>query len=153
MRSGSSSSSGSRSAEPTWPRVASTSGPPTRARLSRVERPTARTARLFPVSPPMALDVQTGDGLDGGAARGIEVTRVDQVVGQRSALVARPGGEGREQRPLVDQAVLQGEQTEEEIAIGIDGGHGMGLPNALERGPRGAGLRRRCPPPRPRTGW
>ena len=69
------------------------------------------------------LDMQAGDGLDGGAARGIEVAEVDKVVGQGSALVASPGGEGREQRPLVDQSVLQGQQTEEKVAIGIDGGH------------------------------
>ena len=74
------------------------------------------------------LEVEAGDGLDGGAARGIEVAEVDKVVGQGSALVASPGGECREQRPLVDQAVLQGEQTEEEVAIGIDGGHGDGSP-------------------------
>ena len=62
------------------------------------------------------LDVQVGDGLDGGAARGIEVAEVDEVVGQGSVLVASPGGEGREQRPLVDQAVLEGQQAEEQVA-------------------------------------
>ena len=49
------------------------------------------------------------------------------MVGQGSALVARPGGERREQRPLVDQAVLQGQQAEEQVAIAIDGGHDTGL--------------------------
>src|ERR1700733_2087897 len=66
------------------------------------------------------LDMQAGHGLDDGAARGIEVFEVDEVVRQGSALVASPGGERREQRPLVDQAVLQGEHTEEQIAIVFD---------------------------------
>ena len=106
---------------------------------SRVERPTARTARLFPVSPPERLDMQTGDGLDGGAARGIEVAELDEVVGQGSALVASPGGECRKQRPLVDQAVLEGQQAEEQIALGIDDGHATDLPDA-RRGSRAPGL-------------
>jgi hypothetical protein len=67
------------------------------------------------------LDVQTGDGLDSGAARSIEISKVDEVVGQGSPLVASPGGESCKERSLVDQAVLQGEQTKEETAIAIDG--------------------------------
>ncbi len=74
--------------------------------------------------------MQAGDCLDDGAARGVEVAEVDEVVGQGPALVASPGGEGRKQCPLVDQADLQGEQTKEEVALGINGGHGTGLPNA-----------------------
>jgi len=62
------------------------------------------------------LNMHTGDGLDGGPARGVEVPEIDEVVGQRPALVSRPGGEGREQRPLVDQAVLQGQQAKEQVA-------------------------------------
>jgi hypothetical protein len=42
------------------------------------------------------LDMQTGDGLDDGAARGVKVAELDKVVGQSLALVARPGGECRE---------------------------------------------------------
>ena len=73
--------------------------------------------------------MQAGDGLDGGPARRIQVSERDEVVGQGSGLVARPGGEGGEQRVLADQAVLKGQQAEKEIAIGIEGGHGMRLPN------------------------
>ena len=69
------------------------------------------------------LDMKAGDGLDDLAARGIEVAEVDEMVAQRPALVPSPGGEGRKQRPLVDQAVLQCKQTDEKIAIGVDGGH------------------------------
>jgi hypothetical protein len=90
------------------------------------------------------LHMQGGDGLDDSPARAIEVSELDEVIGQRSALVASPGGECREQRPLANQAVLQGKQTEEEIAIGIDRGHGTGLLRA--RCPQAPGLRRRRPP-------
>ena len=92
------------------------------------------------------LKMHTGDGFDSGPARGVEVAEVDEVVGQGSAFVACPGGEGREQRALVDEAGLEGEQSEEEIAISIDGGHNVGLPIA-QRGPRARGLRRRGPHP------
>jgi len=44
------------------------------------------------------------------------VPELDEVVGQGSALVAHPCGKCREQRPLVDQAVLQGQQAEEQVA-------------------------------------
>jgi hypothetical protein len=50
------------------------------------------------------------------------------VVSQRPALLKRPGSERRKQRPLIDQAVLQGEQTEKEIAFSIHYGHAMSLP-------------------------
>ncbi len=93
------------------------------------------------------LDMQAGDGIDGGATRGIEVSEVDEVVGQRPALVASPGGEGRKQRPLVDQADLQGQQTEEEVAFGIHGGHGMRLSKARQDS-RAPGHRPRRPPSR-----
>ena len=53
--------------------------------------------------------------------------------------------------PLVDQAVLQGEQTEEKIPIGIHGGHDGGLPDA-RLVPRVPGLRCWCPPDGPRIG-
>jgi hypothetical protein len=35
---------------------------------------------------------------------------MDEVVGQGPALIASSGSERREQRPLVDQAVLQGDR-------------------------------------------
>src|SRR5262249_52458862 len=39
-----------------------------------------------------------------------------------------PGPEGGDELALVDQADLQGEQAEEQVAVGGDGGHGAGLP-------------------------
>ena len=56
-----------------------------------------------------SLNMQTDDGLDDGPPWCIEVPKLDKVVGQGTALVAGPGGECREQHPLVDQAVLQGQ--------------------------------------------
>ena len=56
---------------------------------------------------------------------GVEVAAVDEVVGQRPALVAGPGVEGGDELALVDQAVLEGEQAEEQVARWVArGGHG-----------------------------
>ncbi len=65
------------------------------------------------------LKMHQDDGLDGGSPRGIEAAEVDEMVGQGPALVARPGGECRKQPPLVDQAVLEGEQAEEQVTRGV----------------------------------
>ena len=84
--------------------------------------------------------MQGGDGLDGGAARGIEVAEVNEVVRQGSGLVAGPGGKGREQRALVDQAVLEGQQAEEQVAGRVARwGHG-----GASRSIRGGTVPRRC---------
>ncbi len=56
-------------------------------------------------------------------------------------------GRGRESRPeggdelvLVDQAVLQREQAEEQVAVGGNGGHGVVLPERRQAfGPRRRG--------------
>ena len=45
-------------------------------------------------------------------ARGVKVSECDEMISEGSALVASPGGEHRDQRPLVDQAVLEGQQAE-----------------------------------------
>jgi hypothetical protein len=62
----------------------------------------------------------SGKGRRGGAA-------TDEVVGQGATLVERPGLEGGDELALVNQAVLQGQQAEEEVAVGGEGGHGVGL--------------------------
>ena len=88
------------------------------------------------------LDMQPGDGLDGGPARGIEVPEVDEVVGQRSGPVARPGGEGGEERPLVDQAVLEGKQAEEQVTRRVGRFRHRGASQSIRGGavPRQCGL-------------
>ena len=74
------------------------------------------------------LQVQPDHGLDAGALVGVEVAAGGEVLGQGPGLVAGPGLEGGDELALVDQAVLQGEQAEEQVAVGGDGGHGAGLP-------------------------
>ena len=80
-------------------------------------------ARLCSASPPCFFEVQRDQGLDDGALVGVEVAAGDEVVGQGPGLVAGPGLEGGDELALVDQAVLEGEQAEEEVAVG-GGGHG-----------------------------
>src|SRR5262245_25360805 len=46
------------------------------------------------------------------------------MVGQGTGLVERPRLEGGHELALVDQAVLQREQAEEQVAVSGDGGHG-----------------------------
>ena len=62
------------------------------------------------------LDMEAGDGFYHGATRGIDMAEFDKVVGQWAALVPSPGRESRKESALVDQPVLQGQQTEEQIA-------------------------------------
>ena len=57
-------------------------------------------------------------GLDGGSLGGIEVPQRDQVIGEGSRLVAGPDVERGDELRLLDQAGLQGEQAEEEVAVG-----------------------------------
>jgi hypothetical protein len=42
------------------------------------------------------LNMKPGDGLNSGAAWGIQVAKFDKVLGHGSALVSSPSGEGRE---------------------------------------------------------
>ena len=76
-------------------------------------------------------EVPCDEGLDRGAVVGVEVAPGDEVVGQRPGLVAGPGLEGGDELALVDQAVLQREQAEEEVARGIESG---GMMVGSERG-------------------
>ena len=73
------------------------------------------------------LEVPCHQGLDGGPVVGVEVAAGDEVVGQGAGLVEGPGLEGGDELALVDQAVLQRQQAEEQVAVGGDGGHGAGL--------------------------
>ena len=122
-----SSSSVEPGAEKTCPSVASTSGPPAAHETFASGTSDGKDGKALLEVAAKGLEMHTGDGLDRGAARGIEVPERDEMVGQRSALVASPGGECREQRPLVDQAVLEGQQAEEQVARGVGRlGHGGG---------------------------
>jgi hypothetical protein len=74
--------------------------------------------------------VQADHGLDAGALFGVEVVAVGQLVGQRPRAVAGPGAEGDDELVLVYQADLQGEQAEEQVAVGGEGGNGLSLREA-----------------------
>jgi hypothetical protein len=87
------------------------------------------------------LQVQPDHGLDAGALVVVEVAAGGEVLGQRPGLVAGPGLEGGHELDLVDQAVLERQQAEEQVAIG---GDGTGLPGSW-RGPCVVGPRRREP--------
>ncbi len=73
------------------------------------------------------LQVQTDHGLDAGALVRVEVAAGGEMVGQRPVLVERPGLEGSDELDLANQAVLQGQQAEEQVTFGGDGGHEAGL--------------------------
>jgi hypothetical protein len=72
-------------------------------------------------------DVDRGQRLDRRSLGRIEVTERDEVIGDRSRLVAGPRVEADEQRRLVDQAGLQGEQSEQQVSLGVCSGHGRWL--------------------------
>ena len=84
----------------------------------------------------MLLEVQRDQRLDGGALLGVEVAAGDEVVGQGPGLVAGPGLEGGDELALVDQAVLQGEQAEEQVAVGGEAAMGRASGTHSEPGPR-----------------
>ena len=69
-------------------------------------------------------DVACHEGVDGESIVGIEITPGDDLVGQAPSFVARPCLNGEHERALVNQAVLKREQSEEEMAVGGEGGHG-----------------------------
>ena len=125
--------------EATWPSVASISGSPSLARLSRVDLPAGTAARLFSTSPPCRLMRRAG--LDGRAIVAVQIAAGYQMVGQSRGLVAGPSLKGGDEGTLVDQAVLQREQSEEEVAV-RGGGHDLAA-NIVGRAGGGSCLRGR----------
>ena len=130
---------------------ASMSGSPSRARLSRVERPAGTAARLFSTSPPCFLRWRAASASTAARSSASRSPRPTRWSARLRALSQRPGLEGGDELALVDQAVLQGEQAEEEVAVGGDGGHGAGLREG-RRWRWASGPRRRGPAARPRAG-
>ena len=68
------------------------------------------------------LEVLGGQRLDQPALLDVEMAEGLEVVVQGPGLVAGPGVEGGHELGLVDQADLEGQQAEEEVAVGV-GGH------------------------------
>ena len=125
------------------------SGSPIRARLSRVDLPAGTAARLFPTSPPCRLRCSATRRLDGRAsARSRGRRGLSRWSARLLDLSRRPGLEGGHELALVDQPVLQREQSEEEMA---GGGHGTSLPGS-EPGRRAFVPRCRGPLAWPRAG-
>ncbi len=69
----------------------------------------------------MLPDVSRDQGLDRRAIIVIEVAAGDEVLGERPGLVERPRLERGDEPDLVDEAILEGQQPEEEVAFGGDG--------------------------------
>jgi hypothetical protein len=78
------------------------------------------------------LEVLRGQRLDQAALLDVEMNEGLEVVGQGPGLVAGPGVEGGHELGLVDQADLEGQQAEEEVAVCVDG-HRV-CPRATVRG-------------------
>ncbi len=71
----------------------------------------------------MGLEVDRDEPLEQCPPGGIEVAAGFEVVGQAAGLVEGPGLEGGHELALVDDPILQREESEEEMTVGI-GGHG-----------------------------
>ena len=81
----------------------------------------------------MILDVEGDHRLDGGNSPGVDVAEGGEVVGDRPGLVESPGSETAEQLVVGDQAVLEGEQAEDQVTVGVSG-HRSGLPGRNDPG-------------------
>ncbi len=73
------------------------------------------------------LRVEPYHCLDHIALVGVQVAAVDQVLRELPALAATPSPERGDELILIDQAVLEGKQSKEKIAVCIDDGHGTRL--------------------------
>jgi hypothetical protein len=66
----------------------------------------------------VALEVSQDESFDRNAVVCIQIPSIDEVISQRSSLVAGPSVERGDELRLLDQAILQGEQAEQKITIG-----------------------------------
>jgi hypothetical protein len=82
------------------------------ARLSRVDLAAGRAAEALLDVVTVGLEVQSRQGFHDRPLRGAEVPQGDEMVGERSRLVAGPGVERGDKLGLLDQAGLQGEEAE-----------------------------------------
>jgi hypothetical protein len=75
----------------------------------------------------MLLNMKSRHGIDDGPPGLIEMTQADEVVGETASLIEGPGIEPGHKLRLVDQSVLEGDQAEQEVTIGGDSSHRIGL--------------------------
>ena len=100
---------------------------PSAASFSRVEGPTATAASDFSASPPWSLSCFSAIAGQERSALGVDRAAIDEDLGQGLPLGPRPGAEGGDELVLVDQADLQREQPEEQVARRlVASGHGVG---------------------------
>jgi hypothetical protein len=64
----------------------------------------------------MLLEVPCDQSLNGKSVLAVEVATGYEEIGHRSGFVAGPSLEGGDELALVDQAILQGEEAEKQIA-------------------------------------
>ena len=72
----------------------------------------------------MLLEVPGDEDFDGTAIVGIKHAAIDQVPRDRPSLVATPDPEGVDELILVDQPILQRQQSKKKVAVGTRLGHG-----------------------------
>jgi hypothetical protein len=93
-------------------------------RQALARRPAGRDGGQAPFDVAVvSSEMRRGQSIEQRAMRGIEIAQRDKMVREGPGLVPGPGVERGEQRRLVDQAGLQGEQAEEEVSVVGDGGH------------------------------
>ncbi len=88
------------------------------------------------------LEVHVEETIEYRTATGVELALLEEDLGERSSLVASPGVECREQRSLADQAGLNCEQPEEQVAVNLDLRHAEMLPEIDRRMPARGNLAR-----------
>jgi hypothetical protein len=80
------------------------------------------------------LEMLRGESFDQIPALGVQRTVVDQDLGHRSALGARPNMKRRDQGRLVDQTCLKGQEPAEHVTRGLESLCHVGTSN--KGGPR-----------------
>ena len=78
----------------------------------------------------VGLEMDIDEGLDQGPLGRGQLPALLEVVGQTPGFIQRPGLEGEHELGLVDDAVLERQQSEQELSIRGDGCHEAGLPGS-----------------------
>ena len=73
------------------------------------------------------LQVLGDEGLQQVVLVGFQGAAVAEDLAEGDGTVVHPATEGVEQGVAVDEVVLEGQQAEEQVAVGVDVGHGTGL--------------------------
>ncbi len=119
---------------PTWAEGRLDLGVAEPGQLSRVERPTGIAARLFSTSPPCFFTCSATIASTAARSVGVEVASSTRCSASGRPLSTGPGTKGGDELVLVDQAVLEREQSEQEVARWISrSGHDRELPIETSR--------------------